>query len=118
MPQLPGFARQNDENGLRDFLGMMRIADLPQRDRIDQIDVPRHQRGKRFVGIIFRISPQQRAVVRGLHLGISVRCEAKTDKSFAQRMDKHRPGCLASKKCNCLGTAFLYPALIPRILED
>ena len=63
---------QNDENGPGDFLRLMRIAHLPHGDRINQIDVPRYQRGKRFFGIVFRILPQQRAVVRRLHSAKSV----------------------------------------------
>ena len=49
----------------------------------NQIDMPRHQRGKRLVGIIFRILPQQRAVVRWLHSVVSVRRADKTDNLFA-----------------------------------
>ena len=83
MPQWRRLFRQNDEDRLGDFLGMMRIADLPQRDGINQIDVPRHQRGKGLVGMIFRILPQQRAVIRGLHSSISVRHQANPDNLFA-----------------------------------
>ena len=47
----PRLARQNDEHRLRDFLGQIRIADLPQRHGINQIDVARHERGERLLGI-------------------------------------------------------------------
>ncbi len=83
MPQLRRLFRQDDVDRLRDFLRVMRIAHLPQRDGINQIDVPYHQRGKRLVGIIVRILPQQRAVVRWLHSPISVRRPAKADNLFA-----------------------------------
>ena len=66
-----------------DLLRVMRIGHPPQRDGINQIDVPRHQRGKRLVGIIFHVLPQQRAVVRLLHSTISVRRPAKADNFFA-----------------------------------
>ncbi len=65
-----------------DFLRVMRIGHSPERDGINQIDVPRHQRGKRLIGIIFRVLPQQRAVVRWLHSAISVRRAAKADNLF------------------------------------
>jgi hypothetical protein len=51
----------------------MRVADVPQRDGINQIDVPRYQLGKGFVGMVFRILSQQHAVIRLLHSRISVR---------------------------------------------
>ena len=64
---------ESDKDGLCDFLGLMRVSDVPQRDGINQIDVPRYQLGKGFVGMIFRILPQQHAVIRLLHSRISVR---------------------------------------------
>ena len=64
MPQLPGFIREKDENGLRNFLRVMRVADLPERNAINQVNVPRNQCGESFLGIITGVLAQQRAVVR------------------------------------------------------
>ena len=36
------------------FLGLMRVADAPHRDGIDESDVPRDQRGTGLVGMVFR----------------------------------------------------------------
>ena len=83
MTQLRRLFCQNNKDRLRDFLGVMRIADVPQRDGIHQVDVPRHQRGERLVRMVFRIVPQQHAVIRWLHFPISVRPPAKTDNLFA-----------------------------------
>ena len=82
MAQWQRLFRQNNEDRLRDFLSLMRIADLPQGDGINQIDVPRHQCCKRFIRMMFGIPAQQRAVIRGLHLAISVRRPAKGDNLF------------------------------------
>ena len=49
------FPRQDDEDGLRDFLGLMRIAGVAQRDRIDLVDVPRDERGKGLLGIVLDV---------------------------------------------------------------
>ena len=54
LAQMPGFPRQNDEDGLGDFLGLMRIAGVAQRDGIDLVDVPRDERGKGVLGIALR----------------------------------------------------------------
>ena len=64
MAQLPRFARQNDEDRLRDFLGMVRVARLPERHGINQVDMPRHQGGESFPGIVPGILAQQHAVIR------------------------------------------------------
>jgi hypothetical protein len=37
---VPDLPREDDEDGLRDILGQMRIAHLPQRRRVDEPDVP------------------------------------------------------------------------------
>ena len=41
--RLPG---ERDENILRDLFGNSRVTDLPERRRIDQPDVPRHERAE------------------------------------------------------------------------
>jgi hypothetical protein len=61
----------------------MRVANAPHRDGINQVDVPGNQRGKGFFGTVFRILPQQYAVIRWLHSAVSVRNLAKTDNLFA-----------------------------------
>ena len=37
---------ERDEDILRDLLGQSGVADLPERRRIDQPDVPRHERAE------------------------------------------------------------------------
>ena len=68
------------------------VADVPQRHGINQIDMPRHQRGKRFIGLVFRVLLQQCAVIRWLHFPISVRHPAKTDNLFAPSGRGRRAG--------------------------
>jgi RNA polymerase sigma factor (sigma-70 family) len=83
MTQLHRLFCQNDKDCLRNFLGILGMANLPQSDRIDQIDMPRYQRAKSLVGIVFRVLSQQRAVIGWLHLRISVRRPTKPDNLFA-----------------------------------
>ena len=45
-PQAAGFARQDDEHGLGDFLGMMGVAGKAQGGGIDEIHVPGDERGE------------------------------------------------------------------------
>ena len=56
--QLAGFPREDEEDGLRNLLCLVRITDLPQRDGINEIDVPRGQFSERFFGIVFGVLPQ------------------------------------------------------------
>ena len=49
MAQLDRLSCEQDKDRLRNFLRLMRIADVPQCHGINQIDVPSHQRGKRSV---------------------------------------------------------------------
>ena len=56
-------ARQNDEHGLGDLLRQQRVAHLPHRRRIDEVDVARDQRGKRRLGLAGGVVPQQCHVV-------------------------------------------------------
>ena len=83
MAQSRRLFRQNDEDRLRDFLCVLRMAGLTQGDGVNQIDVARHQFGKRLIGMIFSILPQQRAVIHGFHSGISVRPPEKGDNLFS-----------------------------------
>jgi hypothetical protein len=56
-------ACQDDEYRLGDFLGQRRVAHLPQRHGINQIDVTRGERGERLLGILLGVFPQQGQVV-------------------------------------------------------
>ena len=49
--QLVRVLRQIAENGLRYLLGQLRRPDLPQRRRIDQVEVPLDQCGKSLFGV-------------------------------------------------------------------
>jgi hypothetical protein len=56
-------ACQNDENRLRDFLGQIGIAYLPQRRRMDEGDMAHDQCFKRRLGLAGGIFPQQCHVI-------------------------------------------------------
>ena len=60
-------ARQDDENRLRDFLGVMRVPGVAHGDRVDLVDMARDQRGKSFFGAELHIRAQQGAVIPILH---------------------------------------------------
>ncbi len=66
--QLPGFPRQNHEDGMCNFLSLMRIARVAHGDRIDLVDVPLDECGKSLLGIAFDVFPQQDDVIQFLHL--------------------------------------------------
>lgn len=53
-----GFLRQGDDDGLRDFLGLMRVASVAQGNGIDLVDVPRDQRGEGVLAIVLDVFPQ------------------------------------------------------------
>jgi hypothetical protein len=65
--QVPGFLCQDYEDGLGDFFGAMGVARMAQRDRVDLVDVPCNEQGKRFFGSVLHVFPQQRAVTEFLH---------------------------------------------------
>ena len=54
-----GVAREVGEDGLRDFLGQLRRADLPQRGGIDQIQMPPDDFGEGVLRIFARELPEQ-----------------------------------------------------------
>lgn len=62
--------RENNKHSLRDFLRQIRVANLPQRDRMDQVDTPGHQRGKRLPGIVpkYLSSSVMSSVITPIHL--------------------------------------------------
>ena len=58
--QRSGFARQRQEDGLRDILREMGVAvQLPQRGRVNQREVTLHQLGKRRLRLLRRVMLQQ-----------------------------------------------------------
>src|SRR5581483_11425833 len=61
--QRTGFARQNNENRLRNLLRQMRVTNLAQRHGIDQVDMPRHQGGERLFGFESCILPHEVQVI-------------------------------------------------------
>jgi hypothetical protein len=65
--QSTSFFRQDDEDRLRDFLGGVGIAGLPQRGGIDQVDVTRDEGGEGVLGIPMDVIAQQFHVSRILH---------------------------------------------------
>ena len=87
MAKLSCLLREQNEDGLGDFLCLVWVADAAQGNGIHQIDVPGYQRSEGFVGMIFGVLSQLYAVVRWLHSPVSVRPAAKTDNSFAFRPD-------------------------------
>jgi glucarate dehydratase len=86
--QLIYFLRQNDKDGLRDFLGLMWIAGVSQRHGIDLVDVPRDDLGKGFFGITLDVFAQQGVVIQFLHLHLNAAEHGKgtsfLSKDFAQ----------------------------------
>ena len=67
-PEIAALARENREDRLGDFLGLMRIAGVPERDRINLVDVPRDEHGKSILGAALGIFLQQSDVIQFLHL--------------------------------------------------
>ena len=65
--QVSGFLCQDYEDGLRDFFGAMGVARMAPCDRVDLVDVPRNEQGKRFFGSVLHVFPQQRGVTEFLH---------------------------------------------------
>jgi hypothetical protein len=60
----------------------MRVANLAQRNGMNQIDMPQYQRGKRFLGTAQGIFPQQHYVV-GRHLTHTFTLPPKRDSLFS-----------------------------------
>lgn len=65
------FAGQDDEDGLGDFFGLMRIAGMAQGDGVNPVDVPRDKRLKRRFGMAGGIFAQQSIVVQLAHLPLN-----------------------------------------------
>ena len=79
-----GFAGEDDENRLGDFLRLVMVAGVAQRRRINQVDMPPHERGKRLLGMTRRVFPQQFHVVHRRHLPINVRRKGKATAIFVR----------------------------------
>ena len=86
--QMPGFSREDDEDGLRDFLGLMRIAGVAQRDRINLVDVPRDERGKGLLGIALDVFAQQGGVIQFLHLPLNAADSEKVTSIFQKNLKR------------------------------
>ena len=71
--QAGGFAGEDEKDGLRYLPGLNRIANLPERNRIDQADMPADQRLKGRFGIPGGVLPHQVHVIRIGHLPIYYR---------------------------------------------
>ena len=66
-------AREDDENRLADFLGAVGIADAPQRDRINEVEMPRHKGRECSFGLGCGKFPQQGKVIGFGHSPSNVR---------------------------------------------
>ena len=75
--QTPSFFGEDDEHGLGDFLGGVRIAGFADGDGIDQVEVTRHERRKGRLGILLGILPEQIRVSEFVHPFINVRRRRK-----------------------------------------
>ena len=72
-----GLACEDDEHRLRDFLGGVRTARLPQRDGVNQIHVPSDQFTERGLGLALRELAQQLDVIGFRHSPSNVRPREK-----------------------------------------
>jgi len=77
-----GFPRQNDEDNLGDFLGLMRVARVPKGDLIDLVDVPPYKRGEGVLRAALDVCPQQGDVIQFLHVYMNCRQRRKRYKQF------------------------------------
>jgi hypothetical protein len=68
--QTAGFPCKNHKYRLRNFLRLMRVARVTQRNRIHPVDMAPDQRGERLFGIVFHKFLQQNDVGQLLHLYI------------------------------------------------
>ena len=86
------FSGQDDEDGLGDLPGFVRVAEPAQRRRIDQVHVPPDQCGKRRLRTVRGKVPHQIHVI-GVHLPHYVRRDGKSGHQFSAG----RPGLQPSK---------------------
>jgi hypothetical protein len=91
--QMAGFSCQNDEDGLRDFPGLMRVAGVARRDRIDLVDGPGDELGKGFFGMVLDVIPQQGDVIQFLHLRLNAAVWEKVTSFFRRNLKpRQMPG--------------------------
>jgi len=76
--QAGGFAREDDKDGLRDFLGVGGNPGMAERRRINQVDMPPDQFGKGFLRALPLVIPQQVHVAHIGHLTIHCRWDPKS----------------------------------------
>jgi len=117
--QAGGFARQNDEDGLRDFLGVMRIAGETPGGRMDEVYIPRDQDGKCRFGSGAGIFREQFMVIQFGHLPIRCPRTAKLDKLFHIFHHEHFDGLVggdqfkakfAERQVHCIPIVILHVA--------
>jgi hypothetical protein len=87
LPQLTGLPREDDKNRLGDFLSVVRVSGLPQRRRINLVEVTRNEQGKGPFGVVLRELAQQRHVIQILHLTGKCRYPTKADTLFHEGLE-------------------------------
>jgi hypothetical protein len=76
----------------------MRVAGVPQRDGIDLVDVPRHERGKGFLGAAIRVFAQQSIVIQFLHLHLIAAKGENVTVLFSSTLATLRCGIIAKRR--------------------
>ena len=66
--ECPGFFGEEEEDRLRNILREVRIANLAQGGGVNEIEMPRNEDGKGFVGMFCSAKAQELLVVAVLHL--------------------------------------------------
>ena len=103
-----GFARKDDKDRLRDFLGMGGNPDVTERNRIYQIDVPPDQFGKGCFRALPVVIPQQFHVAHIGHLTIYCRWPRNQTFNFSIFYCRARTRVqvlFIRKRFRCIGTA-------------
>jgi hypothetical protein len=76
------FAREDDEDGLRDFFGVLRILRVTKGDGMDKPDMATHDLGKGFLGFVFGEFFEESGVGRVYHSTTICARMGKGDKLF------------------------------------
>ena len=87
--QISRLARQNDENGLRNFLSMVGIAGEAQRGGRNKVHMARDERGKSRPGFGAGKLGKQRVIIRFWHLPNDVRKRQNWTKNFSVQTMEH-----------------------------
>src|SRR5439155_22529491 len=86
-------AHEDYEHSLGNLLGGVRISRLPQRDRIDEVNMPGREGGERWLGPALGEFAQQLDVVRFRHSSSNVcRTEKGTDKVMRRSVQRSSHG--------------------------